>query len=466
MKEKALNSLKTATIVLLFALTLTLSFFYFMKFLGTTSGQGGIAISESFMPSEGGSVGGLVESQLVPEVISVKEAGKGACAIISGEEFMRDIYRAVSPDIAEIFGSSRTLEISEAPLDDFIGADEYIYVRFHSYLPPALLYIHAVGIGADLSNFDKADIGNIYELMIVFEGEKSDAFVRNSDGETYRLAAKDSDNNRMPVKPAELSQYREAAALSYAEFYGEAGGAILPTTVMLSGGIATAKISLTRGYDGIGSEKELQKGIASLLGINPDKTGNYFDEASESAVYMPTSGTLTENAEKIVFTSENNQSGGIPISDFSGGAASDSIYTLAECIAAAERLVRKIKNIYPFLIGGEAEPVITALSRSGEKITIEYGIFYGNLAASGEKSVCRIEMTSEKMTYFELCPINVTAHTSERSRSISPFWRAEMLKSQAEENTVYTLAYKYSQSEDGALMSAEAVPVKIRQVGG
>ena len=159
---------------------------------------------------------------------------------------------------------------------------------------------------------------------------------------------------------------------------------------------------------------------------------------------MPTSGTLTESAEKIVFTSENNQSGGIPFVDFSDGKGKEGEYTLPECIAAAERLVRKIKNAYPFLLGGEAEPVITSLSRVGEKI----------------------EMTSEKMTYFALYPTSVTAHASERRRSISSYWRAEMLKSEAEENAIYTLVYKYRQPADDTLMSVEAVPVKIRQVGG
>ena len=466
MKEKVFDSLKTAAIVLLFALTLTLSFFYFTKFLGMTAEQGGVAISESLLPSEGGGVGGLIASQLVPEIISAKEAGKGACAITSGEEFMRDIYRTLSPDIAEIFGSSRTCERSETALDSFTDAEEYIYIRFHSYLPSVLLYIHALGADADLSDFDKASIGNVYEIMIVFESGKSGAFVRNSDGETYRLSEKNDGESVMPVKPADLAEYREAAALSYAEFYGGTDGAVLPTTVMISGGLAAPKISVSHGCDDIKSEKELQKGIASLLGINPDKTGNYYDEAAESAVYMPTSGTLTESAEKIVFTSENNQSGGIPFADFSDGKGKEGEYTLPECIAAAERLVRKIKNAYPFLLGGEAEPVITSLSRVGEKIAIEYGIFYGNLAISGEKKVCRIEMTSEKMTYFALYPTSATALASERRRSISSYWRAEMLKSEAEENAIYTLVYKYRQPADDTLMSVEAVPVKIRQVGG
>lgn len=467
MSERITKNVKTTAAVLLFVLALILSSLYFGALISRTSSEDstlGIGTGNS----SGSASGGLVARQLTPAAVAVKEAGKTCSAITVGSDFMNDIYSALSENIAFIFGASCRAERYDGSFDELISSDEYIYIRFHTDLPASVIFAHSLEEPSDASLFDKFEVGEIFEIIIPSSLETAEAyyaFSRSTGGAVYAYIRSESADASGLCMPSDLSEYRDASALSYAEFNGKNENGILPTTLIFPAGMSASKITVSRGCDLLGENSKLQKEIASIFGISADKTGSYYDEETGGIVYMLPEGRFTESRDGIVFTAENNQSGGISLSDLTGGTDDGS---LVGCLAAAEYLVKRINDGFPYLLGGDAEPLITSVRKDGDTVIMEYGCFYDNMAISGEKSVCRIEMTSGKLSYFGISPINVTSSSGERSRSISQYWVIDVLTVEIEEKGLvgaFSVIPKYvsdgsiSESEEAFL--PEYVPVKI-----
>ena len=285
---------------------------------------------------------------------------------------------------------------------------------------------------------------------------------RSSHGEITRFNISELPTQEL-ADPDDFDIYREAEIMTLASFAGADSSPVLASTLVYDVGKTYYKANVTPGSQGLSQSSELQAELASLIDINPDKTGSYYDESIGGTVYMATHGTLTVCDEGIVYSTANNTDGGVELSYYSGKAAGEEL-TFYECLSIAESLTLALRTLgkHSPILGGEAEIQITDLYRSREKLILEYSYFYDNIPISDYLTAIKMELTSSKLTKLELYPYNVTVNKSEQQKCIAPLWILNIMKSNINDEADYTMVYKYTETENGRY-EAEWIPTRMKK---
>jgi len=369
---------------------------------------------------EGGAAAvGLDTGRLLPEFIGYRQAGgTPACSVGSGDT-SAELYELIAPCLLELFGSSsvcRPLTQTEGTsrIADAVRSDEFIYLRYHVPVLYQLIYAYAsdkliiaendVAVGADGS------VGAyISELVIVPDTEYAAAAHR------YIAFAKDAHGNYFEFRPNDYvvtsafytSKLADSGEAAGAHAFRFAEDALLPETQpILDKELPYTPIETTP-VD-VMSDTTLTP-LLRLFGYNPDKLNSYVDDTGAN-VYVDTNSRLRVEESVISFVTSDayiDSRRGIAIDSLLGYSSEDTL-NLFDQLTAVDNLIRKLREISPELIGGEASLCLGSVYTENAHLVIEFVPLYNNIRISG-KTVLRAVLTQDTICEVELHPISVTA---------------------------------------------------------
>ena len=462
--EKTAENLKTAAICLLFLCAIALSALYFYRsgfiFSKGNTGAGNI-VTDTNAENEKAQFDGLI----IPESIAAKSAGKHTYAITQGEDYMQLIYRRVCENLSIALSEncSATASDSEA-WEAACLQDDFILVKYHAPLSHAVIVADAASnLGEEaLKNGLEENIGAIDQIFIFPDKTNNGevfAMTRGKDGEIFTLTLKNSEKAENTVTAQDLEIYVNASAMTLADLYSHVGNRkdILCSTVLHSFGLNSQKIVFSQGYEGILEDTATSNSVASFFDINPDKSGNYFDEETKSTVYVATHGTLHVSELAISYSSAG-ETGGIPLSNYSDAFSKNAIST-AEAIVLAQSFISGYQDLDRRFLGGDAHPVLSAVySDNNGQVTLEYIYCLSNVEIEDSGTACRLTLKNGRIVAFEATAnLYLVSDGGERRHSLSPEWVINMSLPQQEDD-LYTLKYRYRTSD----MLAEWSAVKIK----
>ncbi len=461
--QRATEALKTVLICLLFLCAIALSAMYFYRsgFLfsqNNTAGGASDAISDAEMGVQ------QLEGLILPESVAVKPYGKHTYAITQGEGYMQLIYRQVCKDLALALSDGCTATVSDDETwEQACMEEDFILVKYHAPISHSVIYADAASaLGEDaLKNGLKTNIGAVDQIFIfpdrTGQGEIF-AITRGQYGQVFVLSLIEEASSRDTVRAEDFEIYVNASAMTPADLYRHTGNRedILCSTVFHSYGLNTQKISLSEGFSGILEDTALVNSVATFFDINPDKSGNYLDEKTQSIVYVATHGSLHVGESTISYSAAGD-AGGIPLTNYSDAFAKNGV-TTSEAILLSQAFISGYDDLDRRFLGGDAHPVLSAVYSDGSTVTLEYIYCYSNVEIEGSGTACKLSLKNGKIVRFEAgSNIYNVSEGGERRQSLSPEWVLNMSLPQVGDG-LYTMKYRYRVSD----MFAEWTAVKIK----
>lgn len=451
--EKLVENLKTVAICLLFLCAIALSALYFYRsgfiFSRGSTGAGNI-VTDTNEENERTQFDGLI----IPESIAAKSAGKHTYAITQGEDYMQLIYRRVCENLSIALSENCSVTASDSKAwEEACLQDDFILVKYHAPLSHTVIYADAASnLGEEaLKNGLEENIGAIDQIFIFPDKtDKGDVFAltRGKDGEIFALSLNDGKNTEDTVTAQDLEIYVNASAMTLADLYCHVGNRkdILCSTILHSLGLNSQKIVFSQGYEGILEDTATSNLIASFFDINPDKSGNYFDEKTQSTVYVATHGTLHVSELGVSYSSAG-ETGGIPLSNYSDAFSKNAIST-AEAIVLAQSFISGYQHLDRRFLGGDAHPVLSAVySDNDGRVTLEYIYCLSNVEIEDSGTACRLTLKDGRIIAFEATAnLYHVSDSGERRHSLSPEWVINMSLPQQKDG-LYTLKYRYRTSD-------------------
>lgn len=468
--------LKSILIVLLFACAIAMTVLYFKKtsILQFNSKNDNLA-SNALNINTGTVKSEYFDNQILPEVISVKKPEGDSYAIHNDRGYLLSIYQISEKNLAIIFSDKSLCEKQNDDIwDEIIKEDSYIYVKFNSELPSSLISMHAV-TSTSISSYQYYPNGEspyIYEVIFTdFSLKKGSIFAYSRDlsGNIYSYSLNEDLDENLISRPDDFDNYIEAKAMTKASFLGKVDAPItlLASTVIFESSIEPPRIQENIIDKGLSTEAAIYTKLLELFTINPDKTGNYFDEETSSTVYIATHGKAAISDKFISYSTENDN-GGIDISEFIGERSYSR--SVADEILAAEIIADSIKEIAPDFFGGEAEMLLVDIRKKGNELTLEYSYYLDNNSIDSACLAGIIKIRNQRLVSLEFNTKSFTYTENDSARkSFDAAWVINILTKEAESSTekfsnskLYSLAYTYSSDSDNSeIMSCNWLPIAI-----
>lgn len=443
------------------AVALSALYFYRSGFLFSQKNTAG-ASSDTSSDTQIGTE--QLDGLIMPEAVAVKPQGKHTYAITQGEGYMRLIYRQVCKNISVALSNKCTATVADsAAWEAACTEEDFILVKYHSPLSHTVIYADAASsLGEDaIKNGLETNIGAVDQIFIFPDrtgmGEIF-AITHSIGGEIFTLTLNEETNIHDTVKAEDFEIYVNASAMTLADLYCHTGSRsdVLCSTVLHSYGLNTQKIAFSQGYTGIIEDTELCGSVASFFDINPDKSGNYYDEKTQNTVYVATHGSLHIGENGISYSAAGD-TGGIPLSNYSDLFSLNGIDVL-EAIVITQQFIGGFDDLDRRFLGGDAHPILSAVYSDKGTVTLEYLYSYSNVEIEGSGTACSLSLKNGKIVGFEAkSNIYTVSESGESRHSLSPQWVLDMSLPQVD-NGLYTLKYRYRISD----MFAEWIAVKIK----
>lgn len=461
--DKTLESLKTVAICLLFLCAVALSALYFYR-SGFIFSKGSAGAGNTDAEQDQGVITRQFEGLILPESIAVRFEGNHTFAISQGDGYMRLIYRLVCQNISVALSRGCTAEeAEELAWTSACDAEEFILVKYHAPLSHTVIYADSVSNLGDtaLKSGLEDDIGAVDQLFL-FPGKTKAGSIfgvaRNRDGKVFNLILNEPINAENILTAEDFDIYVNASAMTLADLFCHTSEnkSVLGSTILHTHGLNSQKLVFTQGYTGIIEDTALSHSVASFFDINPDKSGSYYDEKTQSTVYVSTHGSLHVGEGGISYSAAG-ETGGIPLSVYSDAFSANGI-TAAEAIVLTQSFISGYSAIDRRFAGGDAHPVLSAVYSDSGKITLEYIYCYSNVEIEGSGIACQLTLKNDRIVNFEATSnIYRLSEGGERRQSLLPEWILNMSLPQAADG-LYTLKYRYRTSD----MFAEWVAVKTK----
>ena len=422
--SKGSEILKTLVIIFLFLSVITMTGLHFnaLRNRNENSYQNqsdGFNINPAFSSNFETLVG---KGAFLPSQIAYKNESGSLLAICSGSDYTNEIYTLMSTGITAILGDDCTpvKETSEA-FYNAIASSEFVYLKYHTPASSTLIYLSSLSKEEAIKALSPGILTpslKISELVIFPKNTAAGsalAFARTDEGLVYKFVVKNTPEKKL-FSINELESYKEAGAMSLAEFYGKGTNEdFMPSTLVFNDTPTKARLSLSKGISDLSNNYDSQAYFAELFDINPNKTGSYFDSDINGTVYPATHGTLRATDTLISYTAETT-AGGISLSFFSG-KDQDADHSMLECLSIAQAMASVLPTLEPVNMG-DAELLMTDVRRIGEKIIVEFNYFCDNIPISDSDNALIIEMTKNKLTGFSFYPMTATADKGQIRKSI------------------------------------------------
>lgn len=360
---------------------------------------------------------GLDVTHLLPEIIGYKQPSSPTpLATLANTDGISELYELTKPCILELFGDSSvctelTLAEGKHRLSAAKASNEFVYLRYHTPVLYQLIYAYAAGAltvsESDVAMGEDGSVGAyISELVIVpddnFAAHRFVAYATDANGRYFefrpseQVVASDFYISKLATTASGIGTFPLYFSKDARFAYGEP--------------IVNGEVEYTAvGYSAIDIENEaLREALLDLFEYNTEKLDGYSD--STGYVYVDTHSQLRIESDEIIFqTTDATASGsslrGIRIDSLLGYVSSDTS-GLFDKLTAVDSLIRKLGEISPELIGGEAALCLGDVYSDGSLLVIEYFLTYNGIRISGEPYL-RAVLTEQTVSQLHLRPISV-----------------------------------------------------------
>ncbi len=361
---------------------------------------------------------GLEGDNLIPEFIGYKQKNdEYPLGSVGSQSSISVLYGLIKPCILELFGKDSVCRplSSEDGVARFSAAqtgDEFIYIRYHTPTLYQLIYAYAADkltvSESDVASGTENNIGAyISDIVIIpdrdFAAHRFIAYATDLKGNYYEFRPED----HFVASSFYISRLAEGGAetdtLNFEFVKMEGSDTLQP---MIDGEIGTAVLSY---MPAIAGDEKIKNPLLRLFGYNPDKL-NFYDDGEET-VYVDSGSKLRIGDDIISFTATDasaEKTRGIEIDSLLGYISGES-YSLFDKLTAVDNLIRRIREISPYLIGGEeAELCLGDVYTEGSLLVIEYFLTYNSVKIEGTP-ILRATLTDSTICELEINTVFVYA---------------------------------------------------------
>ncbi len=379
---------------------------------------------------------GLDASHLLPELIGYKQSTSPTpLAIVASADGISELYDLAKPCILELFGSSSVCsELSLAEGKHRLAAakasDEFVYLRYHEPVLYQLIYAYA----ADTLTVSESDVatgngGNvgayISELVIIpdndFAAHRFIAYATDGDGRYFEFRP----GEHVLTSVFYISKLATTASnIATFPLYFSSDPRFTYDEPIVDGEIEYTAITASN----IDTANEaLHDALLDLFEYNKEKLDGYAD--STGYVYVDTHSQLRIEEGEITFqttdaSASSSSLRGIRIDSLLGYVSSDAS-SLFDKLTAVDSLVRRLGEISPELVGGNANVCLGEIYSRDSLLVIEYFLTYNGVRIGGEPYL-RAVLTEETICELKLHPVSI-APSEATGLSLSPSYILDSL---------------------------------------
>lgn len=395
---RTIERLKTVLFVGLFLSSAILSVFYIAD---TSAGQGtaGANLPAEVLAALKGNTAAedsLLADSLQPAFFGMKQAGEKPVGLRSGTEMMRDLNELISPWIGFALGegSTCTAEADSARWKTCLSANAFFYLRWDGEFQAAILRAHAQPDDADaMLKTAEGQLPRIHEMFLLPRGQTNDevcAVSRDLSGQVSvwrRNNANTAWDSDLPGFE-DFSIYESRGGLQRFDFAAELYpdiSARLQSLPVLDTLITLPALLPVYPLAEVQSPERIPGLVLECFGYNLNKATGYYENETDTAVFVETHGTLRATADTLTY--EATARGGLSVGNFL--ERDTAVFNLRDDLAAGEALVAALRRGDRSLMGGNAEPRLTSVSAEGDTLILTFNYFYENL---------RIDLSSPSVT--------------------------------------------------------------------
>ena len=372
---------------------------------------------------------GLDSSRLLPEIIGYKQSSSPTpLAALANADGISELYELTKPCLLELFGNNSVCtELSLAEGKHRLAAakasEEFVYLRYHAPILYQLIYAYAADTltvsESDVATGEKGSIGAyISELVIVpdenFAAHRFVAYATDANGRYFEfrpgehVVASDFYISKLATTASSIGTFPFYFSRDARFAYGEpvVDGEVEYTTV---------------SYSAIDIENEpLREALLDLFEYNTEKLDGYSD--STGYVYVDTHSQLRIERDEIIFqttdaTASSSSLRGISIDSLLGYVSSETS-GLFDKLTAVDSLIRKLGEISPELVGGEAALCLGDVYSDDSLLVIEYFLTYNGIRVGTEPYI-RAVLTEETVSQLQL-RVHAVKSTEMTELALSP----------------------------------------------
>lgn len=370
---------------------------------GTLYSDPPFALSSLISGTERDTTAVELESYVFPSLVGVSMEEKGY-GISIGDNVIRELYAMLSPCLA--VGLAQTPE----PLtnEDWLALAEdprAVYLRYHSALPVSVLWQTSESKTAteflgERSMDGTDEVLPVRELFLLLpDGESSDCqlILRDTTGEVWQYQYLPTED--VPT----LSQVQTFVKGFSVHFYRmrlltQADGTIEPVFVER---MRVRNVLLTPGT-AVMMQENRREDLEKLLvrfDFNPDKLSAH-EEADGTQIIVESHGVFQVQNDRLTYTASSD--GGIALQQYVGYQES---YTLSDCLRAACTILEAVRDIHPYYLGGDADVILTEVSRTEGRLRMVFRYTFDNLLLEGCDPAAVIEVENDRVLLVDLYAI-------------------------------------------------------------
>lgn len=404
--SKALEGIKLAICVLLFALILLFTYMFLFGSRALDGGAKDESLEFSKLINAHGSHDGseLIRSDMfLPEFIGLCTNGGERVGVVANTDAIVELFGEIAPQLRQSLGEN---DVESMPGDLWfdIASGECVYIRFFDSVPLSFVSA-AVNSFDSCTEFDR-DAG-VKELIISYgDGGTAQLYIKSARGTVCRVGGKVSAS----VSVSELlSGIGESTRNSF-EFAFNAERAerlerFSPTQPLLSNSIRRFGIELVRPaleWDRP-LESELARELLSYYGFNVDKLNSYIED--DMLISLQIHGTMEFFQSGFNYFAHDGE--GVDISDYLDYIPSESGSLCDEYRAImiiASETARRLESI-----SGDAILSITRVYRTERGACAELGYSYANIPIIEENASGVIEIADRALSRVSVSYLGANA---------------------------------------------------------
>lgn len=343
-------------------------------------------------------------SYVLPSFIGVSIEGKNY-GISIGDNVVRELYDMLSPCLAT--GLSATPESLTQEMWLTLAEDtRAVYLRYHSALPVSVLWQISGGYSEASVTGEIDPVLPVRELFLLLpDGENSDCqlILQDTDGNVWRYLCQPMEDGQPLENIPTLSQVQTFVMGLSANFYRyrlltQVDGTLEPVFLER---MRVRNVLLTPGT-AVMMQENRKDDLEQLLvrfDFNPDKLSAH-EEADGTQVIVESHGVFQVQNDRLTYTASSE--GGVALQQYIGYQES---YSLSDCLRAACTLLETVRDIHPYYLGGDADVILTEVSRTEGRLRMVFQYTFDNLPLQGCDPAAVVEVENDRVMQVELYAI-------------------------------------------------------------
>ena len=332
---------------------------------------------------------------ILPAFMGVSPAPDGR-GISIGDNVVKELYDMVAPCLAAGL-SGKPEEETAVNWAMLARSSRAVYIRYHSALPVSVLQSAAAAVTGMEEDSSSDGVMPVRELFVLLPDEQygdCQVILRDIDGTVWRYLCRPQEE--YPTL-AQAQSFAEGLAGSFFRFrlMQQEDGTMEPVFLER---MRVRNILLTPGTAVMMQENRADDLEKLLLNydFNPDKL-NTHEEADGTLVIVESHGVFRTRSDRLTYTAGTD--GGIALQHFIGYQES---YTLSDSLRAAGTIIDDLREIHPYYLGGDAEPVLTEVSLADGQLRMVFRYAFDNLLLDGCRPAAIVVTEGDKVVSVDL----------------------------------------------------------------